>query len=391
MYGFITVPKGILLDLIDHPVFQRLQRIRQLGFSYYVYPGAVHSRFNHALGAYHLMGQALNNLKLKGISISEEEQLAAEIAILLHDIGHGPFSHVLEHTLVPVHHEHMTEILMDHLNNEFNGQLRLSIEMFHNRYPRKFFNQLISSQLDVDRLDYLNRDSFFTGVAEGVIGYDRLIKMMDVVDEKLVLEEKALYSIEKFLMSRRIMYWQVYMHKTSLVAESMLTSLLSRFKANIDMNIPSPSLLYFLQMKELSTEVALTAELVENFINIDDTDIWQLIKSLSNSKDPIINYLSNGLIKRKLLKIIKQANPFDPNLLELKQKACAEKFSISQDDTNYLVTERKIEMNTYQEDEDEILIQKKDQRLVPLSQILDMPPIIFQETKYFIILPGELR
>ncbi|MGB4818187.1 MAG: HD domain-containing protein, partial [Saprospiraceae bacterium] len=214
VYGFITVPRGIVLNLIEHPYFQRLQRIRQLGLSHYIYPGAVHSRFHHALGAYHLMTSTLHNLKLKGIPISTEEFQAAQIAILLHDIGHGPFSHVLEHTIVSVPHEEMTLRMMEELNLEFDGALDLAIKLFKNEYPRPFLQQLISSQLDMDRLDYLNRDSFFTGVAEGVIGYDRLILMMDVVDNQLVIEEKAIYSIEKFLTSRKIMYLQVYMHKT---------------------------------------------------------------------------------------------------------------------------------------------------------------------------------
>ena len=232
VYGFISIPYGIILDLIDHPYFQRLRRISQLGLSSYIYPGATHTRFHHALGAYHLMTKALSTLEAKGVLLSQEEKEAASIAILLHDLGHGPFSHVLESALIPVEHEELTLLLMEELNNEFAGKLSLAITIFKNEYHKKYLYQLVSSQLDMDRLDYLTRDSFYTGVSEGIIGYDRIIQMMNVYDNQLVIEEKALFSIEKFLTARKIMYWQVYMHKASLSSEIMLTALLKAIKSN---------------------------------------------------------------------------------------------------------------------------------------------------------------
>ncbi len=230
VYGFITIPRGLLLDIIDHPFFQRLRRISQLGLTYYVYPGATHSRFHHTLGAYHLMSQAIDVLRSKDVDITEEEAQAVKIAILLHDIGHGPFSHALEHTIVDVHHEFLSLEFMRRFNEIFEGQLQTAIDIFTNKHPKKFLYQLVSGQLDVDRLDYLNRDSFYTGVYEGVIGYDRIIKMLDVRDDELVVEVKGIYSIEKFLIARRLMYWQVYLHKTAFGADQMLIHALKRAK-----------------------------------------------------------------------------------------------------------------------------------------------------------------
>jgi HD superfamily phosphohydrolase len=278
VYGFIRIPTGIILEIIEHPYFQRLQRIRQLGLTHFVYPGAVHTRFHHALGAFHLMTTALNVLREKGVDITPEEYEASQLAILLHDIGHGPFSHVLEHTLVPIHHEAITLMIMEQLNLEFEGQLTLAITIFKGQYHKQFLHQLISSQLDVDRLDYLTRDSFYTGVAEGVIGYDRLLLMIDVVDQQLVIEEKAIYSIEKFLTSRKIMYWQVYMHKTCIAAEFMLQQFLTLMNKDNHYDGLSSGLKYFLSSNKHKQILDHRELLLQHFNQIDDIDIWFFLK-----------------------------------------------------------------------------------------------------------------
>jgi len=384
VYGFITVPRGIVLNLIEHPYFQRLQRIRQLGLSHYIYPGAVHSRFHHALGAYHLMTSALHNLKLKGIPISTEEFQAAQIAILLHDIGHGPFSHVLEHTIVSVPHEEMTLRMMEELNLEFDGALDLAIKLFKNEYPRPFLQQLISSQLDMDRLDYLNRDSFFTGVAEGVIGYDRLILMMDVVDNQLVIEEKAIYSIEKFLTSRKIMYLQVYMHKTALSAESMLILFLDLIRKSKNKPNVSAALNFFLQNNEFDSTLEGQKILIENYTNIDDVDIWFLLKSCLDSEDSDIKNLAKGLINRRLFKIRIQDAPLEGILgssgLDIQEhyRNSSSLFEVRQDSFEFI---------PYNQHDGEILIKTKEGNLVPFSSIPNMQHLQTPVKKYFVTIP----
>lgn len=384
VYGFITVPRGIVLNLIEHPYFQRLQRIRQLGLSHYIYPGAVHSRFHHALGAYHLMTSALHNLKLKGIPISTEEFQAAQIAILLHDIGHGPFSHVLEHTIVSVPHEEMTLRMMQELNLEFDGALDLAIKLFKNEYPRPFLQQLISSQLDMDRLDYLNRDSFFTGVAEGVIGYDRLILMMDVVDNQLVIEEKAIYSIEKFLTSRKIMYLQVYMHKTALSAESMLILFLDLIRKSKNKPNVSAALNFFLQNNEFDSTLEGQKILIENYTNIDDVDIWFLLKSCLDSEDSDIKNLAKGLINRRLFKIRIQDAPLEGILgssgLDIQEhyRNSSSLFEVRQDSFEFI---------PYNQHDGEILIKTKEGNLVPFSSIPNMQHLQTPVKKYFVTIP----
>jgi uncharacterized protein len=384
VYGFITVPRGIVLNLIEHPYFQRLQRIRQLGLSHYIYPGAVHSRFHHALGAYHLMTSALHNLKLKGIPISPEEFQAAQIAILLHDIGHGPFSHVLEHTIVSVPHEEMTLRMMEELNLEFDGALDLAIKLFKNEYPRPFLQQLISSQLDMDRLDYLNRDSFFTGVAEGVIGYDRLILMMDVVDNQLVIEEKAIYSIEKFLTSRKIMYLQVYMHKTALSAESMLILFLDLIRKSKNKPNVSAALNFFLQNNEFDSTLEGQKILIENYTNIDDVDIWFLLKSCLDSEDSDIKNLAKGLINRRLFKIRIQDAPLEGVLgssgfdIQEHNRNSSSLFEVRQDSFEFI---------PYNQHDGEILIKTKEGNLVPFSSIPNMQHLQTPVKKYFVTIP----
>ena len=296
VYGFITIPDNILIKIIDHPYFQRLRRIKQLGMTHYVYPGALHTRFHHALGALHLMQQAIDVLRMKGTDITEEESLAAQIAILLHDIGHGAFSHALEYVLIDLHHEEISGFFLQQLNQEFQGQLNMAIEIFYDRYHKPFLHQLISGQLDMDRMDYLNRDSFFTGVSEGVIGYDRIIKMLCVKDGDLAVEEKGIYSIEKFLVSRRLMYWQVYLHKTVLSAEQMLISTIKRAKYLIQSGstsaIPEEVRAMFEQMIELGkTYPDDKKAFLDVFSGGDDSDISFAIKKFMTSDDLVLRML----------------------------------------------------------------------------------------------------
>jgi uncharacterized protein len=307
VYGFVSVPTDLIFDLIEHPYFQRLRRIKQLGMAEYVYPGALHTRFHHALGAMHLMGQALQTLKSKGQIISETEQEAAQIAILLHDIGHGPFSHVLEYTLLnEVHHEHISQLMMQKLNTEFGGALSMAISMFNDSYERVFFHQLISSQLDMDRMDYLNRDCFFTGVAEGTIGVDRIIKMLNVHDNQLVVEEKGVLSVENFLNARRLMYWQVYLHKTAICAETMLIQAIGRARDLIRNGITvfaSPVFKLFLSKAISKDEFENNQYYLESFALLDDYDIWGCIKVWLHHEDEILSTICKDLLNRNLYKI----------------------------------------------------------------------------------------
>jgi len=306
VYGFITIGHELIFDIIQHPYFQRLRRIKQLGMTDMVYPGALHTRFHHAIGAMHLMGLALNRLRSKKVEINNDEYLACMVAILLHDIGHGPFSHTLEHGLLnKVKHEDLSVLVMQKLDQEFNGALRLAIIIFTNKYKRKFFNQLINGQLDADRLDYLKRDSFFTGVIEGNIGAIRIIEMMNVVDDHLVIEEKGIYSIENFLNARKLMYWQVYLHKTTVSAEKMLNNLIGRAKflaKNRNLKTGFKALDLF-----LSNEVNITkftrSEYLDAFLTLDDSDIWSAMKSWQNTDDYILSYISGCLLNRILFKI----------------------------------------------------------------------------------------
>lgn len=299
VYGFTTIPDELIYDLIQHPYFQRLRRIRQLGLTDYVYPGATHSRFQHALGALHLMTIAIDSLRSKGVEITEKEAQGAMIAILLHDIGHSPYSHALEKKIIPLKHETLSLMFMKELNEEFDGKLSEAINIFSNKHPKRFLSQLVSSQLDVDRMDYLNRDSFFTGVAEGVIGYERIIKMLSVVDNQIVVEEKGIYSIEKFLQSRRIMYWQVYLHKTVLAAEKMLIHWFGLLLQDPMRDKALPNL-----KKILSNDPKIKErkKLLKLYANIDDTDIISALKFSLNSRNSNIQVLANGLLNRNLFK-----------------------------------------------------------------------------------------
>jgi HD superfamily phosphohydrolase len=303
VYGFIHIPTGIIFDVIQHPIFQRLRRIKQLGLATLVYPGAEHTRFQHAIGAFHLMTKAIHVLQQKGIEVSEEEKEAAQLAILLHDIGHGPFSHSLEGEILPFHHEVLTEGILDLLNTVFYGQLDLAIQIFKGNYPKFFLHELVSSQLDVDRLDYLNRDRFFTGVSEGVIGYDRIIHMLNVHDGRLVVEEKGIYSVEKFLVSRRIMYWQVYLHKTSVAAENMLKLIIQIVRKTIHENKEgiSPAL-YLMLTQSMKANATLNEETLLAFTDIDDIDIIAAVKQWRNHPNKLVAFLSSSLYNRNLYK-----------------------------------------------------------------------------------------
>lgn len=349
IYGFISIPNELIFDLIEHPYFQRLRRISQMGLSFLVYPGAHHTRFHHALGCMHLMQKAIGVLKFKGVSISEDEANALLIAILLHDVGHGAFSHALEHSIVKnVSHELISEQFMLELNHEFKGKLSLAIQIFKGQYPRAFFHQLITSQLDVDRMDYLKRDSFYTGVSEGNINSERIITMFNVVDNDLVIEEKGLYSIEKFLTARRLMYWQVYLHKTGLIAEQLLVKALKRAKELSQNGIKLPAsaaLDFFLQ--QVINEENWNETALKTFANLDDYDILSALKQWQNNEDFILSYLSKSIINRRLPHVsIKKNRPSSSKLDKLK-KQVLEHYPISESEVNYLVDTGKIQNTAY--------------------------------------------
>jgi HD superfamily phosphohydrolase len=351
VYGFVSVPYEIIFDLIEHPYFQRLRNIKQLGLTHLVYPGALHTRFHHALGAMHLMSIALETLKNKGVKITEEESKAVTIAILLHDIGHGPFSHALESCIVPsIHHEDLSILLMKRLNIEFKGALTLAIEIFENKYDKKFLHQLVSGQLDMDRMDYLNRDSFYTGVSEGVIGFDRILKMICVIDDQLVIEEKGIYSIEKFLIARRLMYWQVYYHKTVISAEQLLVKVLRRAKeisVQGKVLFATPSFSFLLKNNPSADDFKGDERYLDAFANIDDHDIYSAIKVWTNDEDVILSKLCTELINRRLYSIEIQNENISSKEYDEKLKEVIEKWGISEEDAEYFVFTGVINNNAY--------------------------------------------
>ena len=395
IYGFISVPSPLLFDLIQHPYFQRLRRISQMGLSYLVYPGAHHTRFHHAIGCLHLMQKAVEVLRFKGVSISKEEENALYIAILLHDIGHGPFSHALEHSIVEeVNHEAISLLFMERLNGLFDGQLSLAIQIFKGNYPRKFMLQLISSQLDMDRMDYLNRDSFYSGVAEGTINSDRLIQMMHVVDDVLVLEEKGIYSIEKFLMARRLMYWQAYLHKTSLVAELMLMNTLKRAKALLQKGISveaSKPLLYFMQ-HSVSRETFADAVL-DQFAQLDDYDIISAIKAWQFHDDFILSNLSKMIINRDLLKVKLSADKFPKEFLTALTERYSAMYNLSAEECSYFIFKGIIKNQAYNNATEPIQILKKDKTIedvIEVSDQLNLKALAKPVTKYYLCFPKQL-
>jgi uncharacterized protein len=392
IYGFITIPNTLIYDLIQHPYFQRLRRISQMGMTYLVYPGAHHTRFHHALGCLHIMQKAVQTLRFKAVEISEEEENALYIAILLHDIGHGPYSHAMEHSIVEeVHHEELSLFFMEELNKQFNGQLSLAIQVFKGQYHRKFMLQLVSSQLDMDRMDYLKRDSFYSGVAEGNINSERLIQMMNVQDDYLVIEEKGIYSVEMFLVARRLMYWQVYLHKTSVVAELILTKILKRAKEltqkGIDLNC-STSLQFFLQNKITLTDFDFKS--LEKFALLDDYDVMGAIKEWQFSTDFVLRTLCKMTLNRDLLKIqMLDEKPTTENVLHLKNKFISLQ-GISDKEASYFVFKGKIKNQAYSKVDEPIRILKKDKTIVDVveaSDQLNLKALSKPVTKYFICFP----
>lgn len=395
IYGFISIPNELVYDLIQHPYFQRLRRISQMGLSYLVYPGANHTRFHHALGCMHLMQKAIETLRFKGVAISNDEECALLIAILLHDIGHGPFSHAMEKSIVEdVNHEAISLLFMNQLNEEFDGRLSLAIQVFKGDYHRKFMLQLISSQLDMDRMDYLKRDSFYTGVAEGNVNSERLIQMMNVVDDVLVIEEKGIYSVEKFLLSRRLMYWQAYLHKTSLVAELILTKALKRAKELTLKGVSLPCsepLLYFMQNK--ITLENFDAEILDLFSQLDDFDIISALKAWQKQDDFILSTLSKMIINRDLLKIKLSGEKIPTEeVQELKEKF-AKEHNISQLEADYFIFRGKIKNQAYSKEAEPIRIFKKDKTIedvVEASDQLNLKSLSKLVTKYYICFPKQL-
>ncbi len=397
IYGFVTLPNDIIYDLINHPFFQRLRRIKQLGLTNLVYPGALHTRFHHAIGAMHLMQEAILTLKQKEIVITKEEEQAALIAILLHDVGHGPFSHSLEHSIVKgISHETISSFIMNALNKEFKGKLSLAIKIFNNKYKKYFLHQLVSSQLDMDRLDYLKRDSFFTGVSEGVISSDRIIKMLNVVNNELVVENKAIYSIEKFLIARRLMYWQVYLHKTVLSAETLLVNILKRAKelsAKGDELFATPALQLFLKNNFSKFDFKKKKDLLEKFCMLDDYDVMASIKVWSESKDKILSILCHNLLERKLYKIELQNAPISASHKnKLILKTC-KLYKISVKEAAYFVISDTVNNSAYNANSFNINILMGNGQIVDVAQAsdqLNIQSLSKTVTKYYICYPKEL-
>lgn len=394
IYGFITIPNSLIFDLIQHKYFQRLRRITQMGMSYLVYPGAHHTRFHHAIGCVHLMQQAVNVLRFKGVTISEEEETGLYAAILLHDIGHGPFSHAMENSIVNnVSHEEISLFFMDRLNKEFNGSLTLAIEIFKGKYDRKFMRQLISGQIDMDRADYLKRDSFYTGVPEGNINSERLITMLNVVDDNLVVEEKGIYSVEKFIIARRLMYWQVYLHKTSLVAEQLLIRVLKRANQLCDaghkLNASGP-LLYFLKNK--ISIANFNNETLEIFSELDDYDIISALKNWQYYDDFVLSNLCEMIINRNLLKVKLKNKIIKKSSLDKHIEALKLKYNISTEEAQYFVFTGNISNQAYQLNTKGINILHKSGKIediVKASDQLNLKALSKPVTKYYICYPKD--
>ena len=374
VYGFISLPHKILLDIIDHPYFQRLRRIKQLGLSHLVYPGALHTRFNHAIGCSHLMTQAINTLQFLGHQITTEEAKGVTLAILLHDIGHGPFSHTLEHSIVSgIKHEEVSLLFMKELNKEFNGELDLAIEIFSDKYHKKFLHQLVSSQLDMDRLDYLKRDSFYSGVSEGVVSNQRIIKMFDVVNDSLVVKQKGIYSIEKFIVARRLMYWQVYLHKTVLSAEFLLMKILKRAKyialsgGSIFSTTPMKTFLF----ENIDAEKLRDPLILRKFAQLDDMDVFVCIKEWINNADPVLAELSRMLVNRKLLKVEQKETPFTQKEMDGFKNKYHNPLKFNDQDLEYFIFQDSMTNNAYNSNKDEIKILYKDGTLKDITEASD--------------------
>ncbi len=377
VFGFIRIPKGLLYDIVKHPYFFRLSRIKQLGLAYMVFPGAQHTRFQHSIGAYHLVVGAMRSLIRKGNFIFDSEEEAVSAAILMHDIGHGPFSHVLENTLIHnVSHEEISLMIMERLNEEFRGELTLAIKIFKNEYPKQFLHQLISSQLDVDRLDYLRRDSFFSGVTEGNIGSSRIIDMLNVVDDHLVVEKKGIYSIENYLVSRRLMYWQVYLHKTAVSAEHMLINALRRAKDLAREGVElfaSPALHYFLYRDVDDQLFNADGTALDNFLLLDDYDIWASLKVWQHHDDPILALLSRNLLSRNIFKVEVSDTPFEQEYINSKILSISDAYGISHEQIRrYLIAEKEVGKDMYNLYDDRIEILDKDGSITDVADVSDM-------------------
>ena len=390
VFGFIHIPKGLLYDIVCHPIFQRLTRIKQLGLSSAVYPGAQHTRFQHSLGAFHLMSEAITSLTTKGNFIFDSEAEAVQAAILLHDVGHGPFSHVLENTIVTgISHEEISLLLMERINKELKGQLSLAIQIFKDEYPKRFLHQLVSGQLDMDRLDYLRRDSFYTGVTEGNIGSARIIKMLNVKDDHLVVESKGIYSIENFLTSRRLMYWQVYLHKTSVACEKMLISTLLRAKELASQGVElfaSPALRFFLYNRIDKDEFYNNPACLENFIQLDDNDIWTALKVWSTHEDKVLSILSQGLIDRHLFKVEISSSPLTKSQKDELIEKISTHLQISKKEASYFLCTSTIENNMYKKEDDSIEIIFNDgttKNIADASDMLNISLLSRKVKKYY--------
>ena len=395
VYGFVTLRHSRALELMDHPYVQRLRRISQLGLSHLVYPGAVHNRFHHAVGCLFLMQQAIDTLRYKGVEITKEEDEAVCFAILLHDIGHGPFSHALENSIVQdVHHEDISELIMSRLNKEFDGLLDLAIEIFQNKYKKKFLHQLVSSQLDMDRLDYLARDSFYSGVTEGKVGSERIIKMLAVVDDRLVVEEKGIYSIEKFIVARRLMYWQVYLHRTVLSAEHMLMLTLKRAKdlsRNGEVLFASPALSAFLQNDYDKVSFATTEGVLDKFCDLDDSDIYNAMKAWRLHPDKVLSDLSSRLLDRKLFRIELRTEEFSQSDIDETVKTLMELWSLSEEEANYYVSSGSVDNQPYKENG--IMLKSKDGGLIDFAKANDnltLESLSRNVTKSFLCYPKDM-
>ncbi len=392
VHGFIKIKHEICFDLMEHRYFQRLRRIAQLGLTYLVYPGAIHTRFHHAIGAMHLMGTAIDVIRQKGHEITEQEAEAVSIAILLHDIGHGPYSHTLEKSIVTKwDHEILSLLYMKRLNTMFNGKLDLAIQIFQNTYHKKFLHQLVSSQLDMDRLDYLRRDSFFTGVSEGIVGSERIIKMLNVVNDNLAVENKGIYSIEKFLIARRLMYWQVYLHKTVLAAEKMLEVILQRakdlIKSGVQLNA-SDAFLWFLQNDSGSED-----QVLEYFSLLDDSDVMSSVKGWCKHPDFVLSRLSQNLTNRRLFRIEIQKEPFDAEKIKTIHEKIKVKYNISDTEASYFYFSGKIQNNAYNEMNDKIAILRHD-KLMDITEASDIfsPSVLSHNViKYYLCYPKEIE
>ena len=394
IYGFVSLPYEIIFDLIEHPYFQRLRRIKQLGLTNLVYPGALHTRFHHAMGAMHLMGEAIEEIRSKGHEITDIEAKAVTIAILLHDIGHGPFSHALEHSIVNnVTHEDISQLFMDRLNKEFNGELTLAIKIFKNKYHKKFLHQLVSSQLDMDRLDYLKRDSFFTGVSEGVISSDRIIKMLNVSNDQLAVEAKGIYSVEKFIIARRLMYWQVYLHKTVLSAENLLVQILKRAKELAQKKTDlfcTPALKIFLYKQYSKNDFRNIPELLDAFALLDDNDIMTSIKVWTTHKDTVLSMLCKQLVNRRLFKVEMQNQPIKETKIREIKNEIKKRYHFNDKEVNYFVFSGTVANDAYRSDKISINILFKDGTTVDIAKASDQLNIeVLEKTvkKYYLCYP----